>query len=81
MKISAIFLAGLASADENNITPRQQLNRLVQFAEEILDSGNFDHMPERFINRWKTKFANNGGRMGHNFQLRNQRCGFDDENM
>ena len=84
MKISTILLAGFASADEKKVPPRhpiQRLNRLVQFTEEILDSGHFSNMSDKFIPIWKNKFETNAKRMERNFQRGNQRCGFYDENM
>ena len=49
MKVSAVLLAGLVSADERKVPPRhplQRLNRLVEFTEEILDSGHFNNMSD-----------------------------------
>ena len=84
MKISTILLTGLAWADEKKVPPRhpiQRLNRLVQFTDEILDSGYFSNMSDKFIPIWKNKFETNAKRMERNFQRGNQRCGFYDANM
>ena len=77
MKLSTICLAGLASAQEKKVPPRhplQRLNRLVEFTSEILNSGAFNNKPERWINMWEEKFANNAERMEKNFKRGNQRC-------
>ena len=97
MKLSAIFFAGIISANEKKVPPRhplQRLNRLVEFSSEILNSGAFKYMPKnnvgyywsewannKWIKMWETKFANNAGRMERNFKRGNQRCGFYDANM
>ena len=93
MKISTICLAGLSAANEKKVPPRhplQRLNRLVQFTEEILDSGYFDkYKSKRWIGDWKRKFATNAGRMEKNFnrvkkrgkQRGKQQCGFYDGNL
>ena len=82
MKLPTIFLAGLISADEKKVPPRhplQRLNRLVQFSDEILNSGAFNNKSNQWIERWSTKFSNNADRMKKNFKRGNQRCGFYDE--
>ena len=82
MKVSAICLAGLASASEKKVPPRhplQRLNRLVEFTSQILNSGAFNRS-EQWIQMWESKFANNADRMEKNFNRGNQRCGFYDEN-
>ena len=84
MKLSTIYLTGLASATEKKVPPRhplQRLNRLVEFSSEILNSGAFNNKSKQWINRWEQKFANNGNRMKFNFKRGNQRCGFYDENL
>ena len=81
MKLSTICLASLVSADEKKVPPRhplQRLNRLVQFSDEILNSGAFNNKSEKWINRWTNKFAKNAGRMQTSFTRGNQRCGFYD---
>ena len=45
MKFSTIFLAGVVSANEKKVPPRRpiaRLDRLVQFSDEILESGAFN---------------------------------------
>ena len=82
MKISAIFLAGLVSADQKKVPPRhpiQRLNRLVQFSDEILNSGAFNNKSKKWIERWSLKFSRNSERMENSFKRGNQRCGFYDE--
>ena len=82
MKLSTIFLAGIVSGDEKKVPPRhplQRLNRLVQFSDEILNSGAFNNKSNQWIERWSTKFSNNADRMKKNFKRGNQRCGFYDE--
>ena len=82
MKVSAIFLAGLVSADEKKVPPRhpiQRLNRLVQFSDEILNSGAFNNKSGKWIERWTLKFSTNAKRMQNSFTRGNQRCGFYDE--
>ena len=84
MKLSTIYLTGLASATEKKVPPRhplQRLNRLVEFSSEILNSGAFNNKSIKWINRWEQKFSNNGDRMKFNFKRGNQRCGFYDENL
>ena len=97
MKLSAIFFAGIISANEKKVPPRhplQRLNRLVEFSSEILNSGAFKYMPpnnwgyywsewknNKWIRMWENKFAQNAGRMERNFKRGNQRCGFYDANM
>ena len=82
MKYSKILLAGLASAEEKKVPPRhplQRLNRLVQFSDEILNSGAFNNKSEKWIEMWTGKFSRNAGRMKHSFTRGDQRCGFYDE--
>ena len=82
MKVSTIFLTGLVSADEKKVPPRhplQRLNRLVEFSDEILNSGAFSNKSGKWINRWSNKFAKNASRMENSFTRGNQRCGFYDE--
>ena len=82
MKFSQIFLAGLVAADEKKVPPRhplQRLDRLVQFSDEILNSGAFNNKPSIWIRRWGVKFGRNADRMKKNFTRGNQRCGFYDE--
>ena len=87
MKIGAIVLAGLASADEERkVPPRhplQRLNRLVEFSGEILNSGPFNnHGSEGWIDNWVRKFSINGDRMEKAFTRGQQRCGYyDNENL
>ena len=84
MKVSAVLLAGLVSADERKVPPRhplQRLNRLVEFTEEILDSVHFNNMSDKFKTIWKNKFETNAMRMKRNFERGNQRCGFYDDSM
>ena len=81
MKLSQIFLAGLVTADEKKVPPRhplQRLDRLVQFSDEILNSGAFNNKSNKWINRWSDKFSINADRMKKNFMRGNQRCGFYD---
>ena len=81
MKLTTILLVGFASADEKKVPPRhplQRLNRLVQFSEEILNSGAFNKS-DKWINMWSKKFSTNADRMQKNFKRGNQRCGFYDE--
>ena len=81
MKLSTIFLVGLVSSDEKKVPPRhplQRLNRLIQFADEILNSGAFNNKSDKWINMWSRKFSRNGGRMENNFKRGSQRCGFYD---
>ena len=84
MKLSTIFLAGLVSCDEKKVPPRhplQRLNRLVQFSEEILNSGAFSNKSDRWIAKWSMKFSRNADRMENNFTRGNQRCGFYDDTL
>lgn len=84
MKFSTMFLVGLSSADEKKVPPRhplQRLNRLVQFTQEILNSGAFNNKSDKWINMWERKFANNADRMEKSFTRGNQRCGFYDANL
>ena len=76
MKLSTLFLTGLASANEKKVPPRHpiaRLDRLVQFSAEILDSGAFNKS-KKWTNRWRNKFDNNAERMKLSFD----RCGFYD---
>ena len=82
MKLSTIVLAGLATADDKKVPPRhpiQRLTRLVQFTDEILNSGAFNGQSQKWIQIWTKKFANNAERMERNFFRGNQRCGTYDE--
>ena len=82
MKLSTIFLANVVSCDEKKVPPRhplQRLNRLVQFSDEILNSGAFNNKPDRWINMWSAKFSRNADRMENSFTRGNQRCGFYDD--
>ena len=82
MKVSTLFLAGIATADEKKVPPRhplQRLNRLVEFSAEILNSDSFNSQSEKWIKMWTKKFSNNAGRMETNFNRGNQRCGYYDE--
>ena len=82
MKLSTIVLVSLVSADEKKVPPRhplQRLNRLVQFSDEILNSGAFNNKSDKWINRWSNKFTNNANRMKTSFTRGNQRCGFYDD--
>ena len=82
MKFSQIFLAGLVTADEKKVPPRhplQRLDRLVQFSDEILNSGAFNNKSDKWINRWSNKFSINANRMKTSFTRGNQRCGFYDD--
>ena len=79
MKLSTLFLAGIATADEKKVPPRhpiQRLARLVEFSEEILQTDAFKQVKSaKWIQIWTEKFAKNAGRMEKNFF----RCGFYDE--
>ena len=84
MKFSTILLAGLVSCDEKKVPPRhplQRLSRLVQFSDEILNSGAFNNKPERWISMWSEKFSRNADRMENSFSRGNQRCGFYDDSL
>ena len=81
MKFSQIFLAGLVTADEKKVPPRhplQRLDSLVQFSDEILNSGAFNNKSDKWIERWGLKFESNAERMKKNFERGEQRCGFYD---
>ena len=82
MKLLTIFLVDLVIADENRVPPRhplQILNRLVEFSDEILNSGAIKSGKSgKWINRWRNKFATNASRMQNSFTRGNQRCGFYD---
>ena len=76
MKLSTLFLIGLASANEKKVPPRHpiaRLNRLVKFSAEILDSDAFNKS-KKWTVRWRNKFDNNADRMKQSFD----RCGFYD---
>ena len=82
MKLSTLFIAGLATADEKKVPPRhplQRLDRLVEFSAEILKSDSFSGQSEKWIKMWTQKFSNNAERMEKNFARGNQRCGYYDE--
>ena len=82
MKLSAFLLAGVVSANEKKVPPRhpiQRLHRLVEFADEILESGAFNHKFNEWRYIWRQKFSKNADRMQHSFTRGNQRCGFYDE--
>ena len=82
MKLSSsLAIVALASANKNEkkVPPRhplQRLNRLTEFAEEILVT-HFDwlHSQQNWINKFKT----NSERMERNFSRGEQRCGYYDE--
>ena len=82
MKLGAIVLAGLATADEERkVPPRhplQRLNRLVEFGGEILNSGSFNNKRAGWIENWVRKFSANGERMEKAFTRGQQRCGYYD---
>ena len=76
MKVSAVFLVALSSADDKKVPPRhplQRLARLTQFTDEIMDQW-FTFLPSK--DTWKAKFSANAARMERNFERGNQRCGF-----
>ena len=78
MKFSTIFLAGLVSSEEKKVPsrhPLQRINRLVQFSDEILNSGAFTNKTDKWINMWSNKFSRNADRMKDSFT---NRCGFYD---
>ena len=82
MKLSTIVLVGIVSANEKKVPPRhpiQRLNRLVEFTEEILNSGAFNAKSEKWIQMWTNKFSKNADRMETSFTRGNQRCGTYDE--
>ena len=82
MKLSTIVLVSLVSADDKKVPPRhplQRLNRLVQFSDEILNSGAFNNKSNKWIDRWSNKFSINANRMKTSFTRGNQRCGFYDD--
>ena len=81
MKLSSAVIIAVASAqnDEKKVPPRhpmQRLNRLTEFAEEIMNE-HFDFLPSQTA--WINKFKKNSDRMGRNFERGNQRCGYYDE--
>ena len=81
MKLSSAVIVAVATAqnDEKKVPPRhplQRLNRLTQFAEEIMVT-HFDWLPSK--EAWINKFNKNSERMGRNFERGNQRCGYYDE--
>ena len=73
MKLSVGFFAGLAAADVAE--PVKSLQRLTGFAEEIFNSGAFDHKSVHWRSNWARKFYNNAGRMRSNVS---RKCGFYD---
>ena len=85
MKLAAIVLAAVASADEDRkVPPRhplQRLNRLVEFGGEILNSGSFNNQRAGWIENWVKKFSKNGDRMEKAFTRGQQRCGFYDSEL
>ena len=82
MKLSSavsIFAVASAQNDEKKVPPRhpmQRLNRLTEFAEEIMVT-HFEFLPSQTA--WINKFKKNTDRMGRNFERGNQRCGYYDE--
>ena len=90
MKLGAIILAAVASADEERkVPPRhplQRLERLIEFSEEIFNIGDspfvHDWSPNNvdsdWVANWIRKFKVNGDRMKKAFTRGNQRCGFYD---
>ena len=81
MKLSSAVIVAVATAqnDEKKVPPRhplQRLNRLTQFAEEIMVT-HFDWLPSK--EAWINKFNKNSQRMERNFERGNQRCGYYDE--
>ena len=81
MKLSSAVIVAVATAqnDEKKVPPRhplQRLNRLTEFAEEIMNE-HFDFLPSQVS--WINKFKKNAERMGRNFERGNQRCGYYDE--
>ena len=81
MKLSSAVIVAVATAqnDEKKVPPRhplQRLNRLTEFAEEIMNE-HFDFLPSQVS--WINKFKKNSERMGRNFERGNQRCGYYDE--
>ena len=81
MKLSSAVIVAVATAqnDEKKVPPRhplQRLNRLTEFAEEIMNE-HFDFLPSQ--DTWINKFKKNSERMGRNFERGNQRCGYYDE--
>ena len=75
MKLSVGFFAGLAAADVSVSEPVKSLQRLTVFSAEILQSGVFDHKPEKWRQRWTDKFQRNAARMERNV---GRQCGFYD---
>ena len=76
MKLSAICLAGLVSAD----TPRghlQRLQGLVRGTKEILNSGAFNNKSKDWIKKWELKVSTNAERLERSYNRGNQRCGED----
>ena len=81
MKLSSAVIVAVVTAqnDEKKVPPRhplQRLNRLTEFAEEIMNE-HFDFLPSQ--DAWINKFKKNSERMGRNFERGNQRCGYYDE--
>lgn len=84
MKLGSIVIACLAQAStdadaDRNVNPLQRLNRLVEFGDEILNSGSFNNKPARWITNWVRKIAVNGQRMEKAFLRGDQRCGYDSD--
>ena len=86
MKLGSIVIACLAQAStdavsdtDRKINPLQRLNRLVEFGDEILNSGSFNNKPARWITNWVRKIAVNGQRMEKAFTRGDQRCGYDSD--
>ena len=78
MKLSAVFLVGLASAADES--PRGHLKRLqglVRGTTEILNSGAFNRKPKNWIKMWEQKIVTNADRMERSYNRGNQRCGED----
>ena len=81
MKLSSTFaIVAVASAqkDEKKVPPRhplQRLNRLTEFAEEIMVT-HFDWLASQ--QAWINKFKTNTERMSKNFSRGEQRCGYYD---
>ena len=83
MKFSSALTIVAASAsaqnDEKKVPPRhplQRLNRLTEFAEEIMVT-HFDWLASQ--QNWINKFKKNSERMERNFSRGEQRCGYYDE--
>ena len=79
MKISAIYIAALASAADE--PPRGHLKRLqglVRGTTEILNSGAFNRKPKSWIKMWEQKIVTNADRMERSYNRGNKRCGEED---